>query len=221
MFQGSPKTFSPVQVGTPQGSPISSLLFVIYVASLHIQIPKGLSLSYFDDFALSVASTSYRTNIRTLQRAFGRIRARASAQEVGFSVPKTELFHWRTPLQWDPPRSPAPPPICLDSQVFPPLPCIWWLGYWFTPNLASLTHFSKRLGLAQGAFATVRRVSPPGSGLSHYLAHHLAISLLLPSLLYGADLMVPSRGMRTKMDIYCAKSNTGSRTASDQPQYLS
>jgi len=108
LFQGSLKTFSPVQVGTPQGSPISALPFVIYVATLHIQIARGLSLSYVDDFALSATSTSYRTNIRTLQRAFGRIRARASAREVGFSVPKTEHIQGRTPLQRDPPASPAP-----------------------------------------------------------------------------------------------------------------
>ena len=93
LFQVSPKTFSPVQVGTPQGSPISPLLFAIYVASLHIDLPRGLSLSYVDDFALSAASTSYRTNVRTLQRAFGPITARARAREAGFSVPKTELIH--------------------------------------------------------------------------------------------------------------------------------
>ena len=45
LFQGSPKTFSPVRVGTPPGSPISPLLFVIYVASLYIDLPRGLSLS--------------------------------------------------------------------------------------------------------------------------------------------------------------------------------
>jgi len=34
-YQGSPKAFAPVAVGTPQGSPVSPLLFVIYVSRLH------------------------------------------------------------------------------------------------------------------------------------------------------------------------------------------
>ena len=161
LVQGSPKTFSPVQVGTPQGCPIYPLLFVIYVASLHIALPTGLSLSYVDDFAQSAASISYRANVSTLQRAFRQPTAPARARELGFSVPKTELLHWKTALQRDPEGAPSPPPICLDGQIFPPLPCLRWLGYWFTPNLASSAHVSKRPSLAQGAFTTVERVSRP------------------------------------------------------------
>ena len=63
VFQGAPGTKTPVQVGTPQGSPISPLLFLIYVAPLHSAIPKGIMISYVDNFSLTVASDSHRTNI--------------------------------------------------------------------------------------------------------------------------------------------------------------
>jgi len=85
------------------------------------------------------------------------------------------------------------------SKVF--FPCVRWLGYWLTPNLSSSPHISQDLGLGQGAFATVKRLSLPGSGLSPHLLHRLAISLLLPTLLYGVDLMTPTKGLYKKIDV--------------------
>jgi len=93
VFQGSPNRPSPVSVGTPQGSTISPLLFLLYVAPLHMSILRGLMVSYVDDFSMTVASPFYRSNIRGLQRLFSTIAARGRDLGVSFSVPKTELIH--------------------------------------------------------------------------------------------------------------------------------
>ena len=93
IFQGARGTPAPVNVGAPQGSPISPLLFLLYMAPLPCRIPKELIISYVDDFAITAASLSYRGNIRRLQELFERLEAKAARLGISFSIPKTELIH--------------------------------------------------------------------------------------------------------------------------------
>src|SRR5437899_10369546 len=125
--------------------------------------PVGLFFSYVDDFSVTLASGSYRGNVRRLERIFSLLSREASPMGVSFSVPNTELIHWRTQKDRDPPSR---LPVCLNGTLFHPFAALRWLGYWFTPALETTTHFLKRLSRAQGAFALVKCLAPPGIGLS-------------------------------------------------------
>ena len=121
---------------------------------------------------------------------------------MDFSIPKTELIHWCTPMQWDPPGTPRPPPVALDGQIFHPSEKLRWLGYWFVPNLASSAYFSRHLALSQAAFSSVRHLSDAGKGVSPHLCHRLAYCLMFPILSYSADLFTPTKGLLNKMEVH-------------------
>jgi len=80
-----------------------------------------------------------------------------------------------------------------------------WLGYWFTPSLATTHHFTKRLAKAQAAFVAVKRLSPSGMGLPSFLWHRLASSLLFPILSYRADTFKPLVHMIRKLSAFWQK----------------
>jgi len=183
----------------PQGSPISPLLFVIYVSSLHLEVPRILIISYVEHFAVTVASPSYRTNVCLIQKSFSALKRKASPINISCSVPKTELIHWRTTRSNEPPCA---LPVQLEDQLFYPQSRRKWLGFIFTPPFDPRSHFSRRYTLANAALATIRRLSPPGMGLPPYLCLSLACSLLAPILLYGSAVWSPPPSIMGPMSVF-------------------
>ena len=75
VFPGSPRKMVKVNTGIPQGSPLSPILFVIYVKPLH-ECPNPTNMfisSYVDDIQVTVSSSSWIRNTILLEGAYTRI----------------------------------------------------------------------------------------------------------------------------------------------------
>jgi len=165
-YQGSPRHSHEVDKGIPQGSPLSPLLFIIYVRSLHLagDMQEVFKSSYVDDFQIKVASNTWDRNTRLLEEQTSLMVVRAQELGLSFSVEKTELMHLRKRKEGSP-RSDSTVRIQVHT-VEPAGKLVKWLCYWLSDYGETTPHFNKRLSLAQAAFSRIQRLSMSGKGLS-------------------------------------------------------
>ena len=93
-----------VNIGLPQGSPLSPILFLLFASSLlesFAKLPgfgkRVTMVSYADDTALLVTSESHKQNCKLLADYFKLVRKWADNNEVTFAPSKYEVMHFQMP----------------------------------------------------------------------------------------------------------------------------
>ncbi|OXV05133.1 hypothetical protein Egran_07099 [Elaphomyces granulatus] len=187
-FEGQIQQLGDIAIGIPQGSPISPILFLLYVRD--IIADKAYQLSYIDDFSLSISSTSAYKNCRALEGVVASLIEEAESQGVQFDPGKTELIHFSTQ------RKPIDEGVSIAGQAITPKPIVRWLGIWFDSKLTFRAHIEKRINQATAAFEGLQRLSSTQKGLSFRALRQLYIACITTIADYGVPIWY--RGPRQK-----------------------
>ena len=105
VFDGEIQPKTSVNAGIPQGSPISPMMFLIYIRyifeELDILNVKIRKPNYVDDMSLITSSKSIKTNCEILKHAAEKLIQAGYQQKVDFDADKTELIHFHTKRHLD------------------------------------------------------------------------------------------------------------------------
>ena len=128
-----------VDLGIPQGSPISPILYLFYNADL---LEKSLDISlsitpigFMDDISLLTFSESTVRNVRNLEKAYRKCLNWARTHGSRFNPKKSELIHFLGRR-----RKVYRAPITLEGKKIKPSKSIKLLGAYLDQGLSYKAH---------------------------------------------------------------------------------
>ena len=133
-----------ISCGLPQGSPISPILFMLYISPLFKLESLKKSFGYADDFAILMLSPTLNENVEKLRTAVNQALSWGDTEGVTFDPGKSELLHFSRKHR-DKNHSPL---VKTNSFTIPESvdkPYLRWLEVHFDKSSHSNTMYKYRL----------------------------------------------------------------------------
>lgn len=209
----------PVPCGTPQGSPWSPILYVLYLAELLQQEPR-LRFGYADDVALMRVNSDgdLEQNARDIAADVRKVLAYGEANKIQFAAEKTELIHFSRK------RDPANPPVHVSptfiiqpaaEQVARPgvlgkQAAVRWLGVWYDRRITFKRHVHERCARAEKVARHLRSLANTKNGPPAHALRKAIITVVIPTALYAAECWYAGRRLPARGTSRAAQGATAS-----------
>jgi ribonuclease HI len=181
-----------IRSGIPQGSPVSPILFLIYLSALFAEvearIPAVMSLCFVDDLAF-IAEGGSADNIAETLEVVADIAARwGLLNSVSYDMSKTEAVLFTRARLARRRKMIQDTSIQIGAnQVKFNENATRWLGIWLDAGLTFSYHQKYRMSRAKAAEARLKGITN-SFGLAPGLVRRIQIAAVQATALYGAEL---------------------------------
>lgn len=182
--------FYAVACGTPQGSPLSPVLYMLYLEELLQQDPT-LRFGYADDILLYRASHSLDDNVAKLALDVQSILDWGAENKVAFAPEKLEMIHLTNQRNNYSPDLVVNEDLTITAITTAPKtgqqPALRWLGVWFDRKLSFKRHVEERSAKARRVAFHIRGLGRTVNGPPADALRKAVITCVLPSILFGNE----------------------------------
>lgn len=191
-FDGQIEKLKPVKTGIPQGSPISPILFLLYLTPLFNELERKMPSikkpSYIDDLALVSTNKKVEQNIKELETAAKIAFNWAKNNAVAFDDIKSELIHFKTKNKNKNKDKNGGIVVLPNGTKIKPSETIRWLGIHLDVELKFKDHIKIKTNAANKIFNFIRALANSEKGLKTKALIQLYKSCVCSVSDYGSEI---------------------------------
>lgn len=183
-FDGRESQDIPIVAGMPQGSPLSPVLFLLYIATLYEALASSLGLpvvGFADDTNPMTFSSDVQANCRRLENAWPICERWARSRGMEFAPQKSELMHFTRA------RSALGNMVRLSSAEVAPKESARFLGVFLDRKLRWRSHLTKVKAKMETQTYALTKIAASTWGCTLARAREVYTNVARSAIAYGAS----------------------------------